>query len=123
MCPSCITFLTADEKHILLLLFYRPGGPVFFMLSSAEQIVKLVSPNNKLVQNKTCLHKLSRKTENKAQGNGSLINPLQPDVAFLYPLKTSEKLKAIEGSLKVMKSAFYFILKALFTLKIFKFLS
>ena len=51
---------------------------------------------------------------------------------YLGSLKSEEKLspsKKIvficfnENPLKVMKSAFYFILKALFVLKIFKFLS
>ena len=57
-------------------------------------------------------------------------------VKFLYPVKTSKNLKVrllpskkkyvtyfIESPLKVMKNDYYFILKAIFVLKIFKFLS
>ena len=36
--------LDAAEKHILLKLLYRPTGLVFSMLSSAKQIIELVSP-------------------------------------------------------------------------------
>ena len=48
------------------------------------------------------------------------------DVPFkvgLSPFKKNCIICFIESSLKVMKNAFYFILKALFVLKIFKFLS
>ena len=38
-------------------------------------------------------------------------------------LKTESHLCFIESPLKMMKNAFYFILKALFVLKIYKFLS
>ena len=41
----------------------------------------------------------------------------------LSPSKKNFVISFIESSLKVMKNAFYFILKALFILKIFKFLS
>ena len=41
----------------------------------------------------------------------------------LSPLKKNYVICLIESPLKIMKNAFYFILKALFILKIFKFLS
>ena len=40
---AVFSFLTAVEKHILLLLFYWQTGSVSPMLSTAEKIIKLVS--------------------------------------------------------------------------------
>ena len=51
------------------------------------------------------------------------------DVLMMYvkvgfsPFKTICVIRLIESPLKLIKNAFYFILKALFVLKIFKFLS
>ena len=41
----------------------------------------------------------------------------------LSPSKKNYVICSIESSLKIMKNAFYFVLKAFFVLKIFKFLS
>ena len=57
--------------------------------------------------------------------NKDLINIFQM-IYFKVGLSPSKKICVIcfiESPLKVMKNAFYFILKALFVLKIFKFLS
>ena len=51
------------------------------------------------------------------------MNLLKPDS---HPLKKKKKdwvTRLIDRTLKMMKNAFYFILEALFVLKIFKFLS
>ena len=51
-------------------------------------------------------------------------NKLKPSMAPLTTLIFKKKLVCVtESPLKMMKNAFYFILKALFFLKIFKFLS
>ena len=55
-----------------------------------------------------------------------IFRSLQLDVAFKVGLSPSEKNYVtcfIESPLKMMKNAFYLILKAVFVLKIFKFLS
>ena len=70
------------------------------------------------MQIKTLLYDLSYKKEN-------FSNP-KSDVKFKVGLSPSEKMCVvffIESPLKMMKNAFHFILKALFILKIFKFLS
>ena len=55
-----------------------------------------------------------------------IFRSLQLDVAFKVGLSPSEKICVvcfIESPLKMMKNAFYLILKAVLVLKIFKFLS
>ena len=99
-------FLFSDKK---LNLAYELCNKTFLLLRLAS-IILFQDLNNRFLF--SCFHRI--KTENYV---GSRIK-----VGF-SPSKKNSVVCFIENPFKMMKNAFYFILKALFVLKIFQFLS